>query len=512
MQLQDLLSAIQERRLKAALKNLARELRNKGVKIVGVKIWYGQAFTNAKLLVKYIKEVAPYIITVAGGYHVTLYEENLLEASDFDLAVACEGEFALEQILGIVDINKKYWAKHTVLEDIVKRAEQGKIENLIYRKYGKICKTARRKVAVHSSKSIPTYLINENKVSIHVMVESLGCDWGKCHFCVHSQFYADYALRDPEEICREIEAMRLLGISVFRFAGSDTPPAFGAKIAAKIKEKGLKVVFGMGSRPIRGAKNQFENLVSSYTTLIESGLRAMFMGGETGNDLINQEVMNKGVTAEDIVATIAALREAEKRTGEKVYLSLALIYPTPLLGLATLEQVKQDNIRLLKEAQPDSVMITPPGPFLHTKWYEERNKFGFGVDEGIIKQGMEYEYVLYKPPELWPKLGISLEGRPFKVLLAECNELRKIVENELEIPTDISDEHFLMFYSAGIRDKKGIARAKKETMLDIVSCDYRLTREISYKVNAFSRWLGDVPPRGDVSGGGTCPPGGTVPH
>jgi hypothetical protein len=46
-----------------------------------------------------------------------------------------------------------------------------------------------------------------------------------------------------------------------------------------------------------------------------------------------------------------------------------------------------------------------------------------------------------------------------------------------------------MFYSAGIRDKKGIARAKKETMLDIVSCDYRLTREISYKVNAFSRWL-----------------------
>ncbi|HTY44623.1 MAG TPA: cobalamin-dependent protein [Patescibacteria group bacterium] len=489
MQLQAYLDSIQQRRLRAKLKQLAIELRNRRVNILGIKIWYGHAFTNAKLLVKLVKEVAPGILTVAGGYHVTLYEEHVLEASDFDLAVACEGEFALAQILNVVQIHSKYWAKHRALQDIVKLAEQGKIENLIYRKYGKICKTPRRQVSVHSSKSIPRYLINENKVSIHVMVESLGCDWGKCHFCVHSQFYSNYALRDPEEICAEIEAMRLLGIGVFRFAGSDTPPAFGAKIAAKIKEKGLKVVFGMGSRPIRGAAGQFENLVGAYTTLIESGLRAMFMGGETGNDVINEQVMNKGVAAADIVATIAALREAEKRTGEKVYLSLALIYPTPLLGLTTLEQVKQDNIRLLKEARPDSVMITPPGPFLHTKWYEDRGKFGFTVDEGIIEQGMEYEYVLYKPPELWPRLGIALEGRPFKVLLAECNEMRKIVENELGIPTDISDEHFLMFYSAGIRDRDGVARAKKETMLDIVSCDYRLTREISAKVNAFSRWL-----------------------
>jgi len=276
---------------------------------------------------------------------------------------------------------------------------------------------------------------------------------------------------------------------VFRFAGSDTPPGYGSRLAAKIKEKNLKVVFGMGSRALRGAKDNFEGLVTAYASLIESGLRAVFMGGETGNDLINSQVMNKGVESVDIIHSIRALREAEKRAGHKVYLSLALIYPTPLQGLVTLERVRNDNMRLLEETWPDSVMITPPGPFLHTAWYDQREKFGFKVDDGVIRDAMEYEYVLYKPPHLWPKLGVSLEGKPFVALLKECNEFRETVEKALNIPTDLSDEHFLMFYCAGIREKDDIMKAKNETMRDIVSCDYRTTLEISKKVNAFSKEL-----------------------
>lgn len=487
MQLQESLSAIQERRIKKEIKKLARYLKDSKARIFGAKIWYGQAFSNAKYLVSQIKKISPEVITIAGGYHVTLYEEHLLENSGFDLGVVCEGEFALEKILNLLDEQKENYDKSKILKDIAAKAQSGDIENLIYRENGKACKTKRRQITVQSAKDIPRYTINENKTRIHVMVESLGCDWGKCHFCVHPQFYSHYSLRNADEIADEIEAMLKIGIGVFRFAGSDTPPGFGEKIARKIKERNLKVAFGMGSRPIIGAKNRYEGLVSSYTALIESGLRAVFMGGETGNDLINQEVMNKGVFFEDIVYTVKALREAEIKAGAKVFLSLALIFPAPLLGKATLEQVREDNLRLLKETMPDSVMITPPGPFLHTKWYEERDKFGFKVDEGIIKQAMEYEYVLYKPPHLWPKLGVSLEGKPFKKLLEECNEFRSLVEKTLEIPTDLSDEHFLMFYSAGIRSKEEVLKAKRETMLDIVSCDYRATRDISQRVNEFSR-------------------------
>jgi hypothetical protein len=113
------------------------------------------------------------------------------------------------------------------------------------------------------------------------VTESFGCQWGKCSFCVH--------------------------------------------------------------RAIQGASGRFEHLVKSYSTLIEAGLRAVFMGGETGNDIINDKVMNKGIGFDDIVSTVRALREAEARAGHKVYLSLALIYPTPLFGKVDLEEVTRDN-------------------------------------------------------------------------------------------------------------------------------------------------------------------------
>lgn len=484
--LQELHAVIQEIRIKKQLTQLARKLKNDPARLFGVKLWYGEAFKNAKNLIRAVKKAAPEIITIAGGYHTTLYEEYLLENSGFDLGVVCEGEFTLEKILALIDQNKENWNKRKVLGAIIDAAEKGEIENLLYRKNGKVYKTKRRHITGHSLKSIPAYTLNENKVRIHVMVESLGCDWGKCHFCVHPYFYGSYSLRSPEEVVKEMEAMLKIGIGVFRFAGSDTPPYFGAKIAHKIKEKNLKVIFGIGSRAIHQARKHYESLVASYTSLIENGLRAVFMGGETGNDIINQEVMNKGVFFDDIVTTVKALREAEKKAGAKVFLSLAFIYPAPLLGKVTLKRVKEDNLRLLKETLPDSVMITPPGPFLHTQWYDEKEKFGFKVDRQIIRQAMEYEYVLYKPPHLWPNLGISLEGKPFKKLLDECNEFRNIVEKELNLPTDLSDEHFLMFYSAGIREKEDILKAKEETMLDIVSCDYSLTQAIAGKVNEFS--------------------------
>jgi len=489
IQLQELLSVIQEARLKMYLNNFARRVKKSTAHIVGIKLWYGEAYQNAKYLVDLIRKISPQTITIAGGYHVTLYEKLLMEDSAFDLGVVCEGEFTLDKILKIIDEEKGDWNKDVVLAKIAAYAEAGALENLLYRKDGQIIQTKRREVKVHSSKSIPVYTLDPEKVAIHVMVESLGCDWGKCNFCVHPQFYPNYALRDPEEIVTEIKSMADNGIGVFRFAGSDTPPAFGARIATRIKENNLHVVFGMGSRAIRNAQSQFDALVASYSTLIRGGMRAVFMGGETGNDVINDCVMNKGIGFDDLVWSIKALREAQKQAGEKVFLSLAFIYPAPLMGKVTLRQVEEDNMRLLKETMPDSVMITPPGPFLHTKWYNEKDKFGFQIDSSLIKTAMSYEYVLYKPPHLWPKLDISLEGRSFAQLLVECNDFRVRVENELHIPTDISDEHFLMFYAAGIRSAEQIEKMKAETMLDIVSCDYRVTNQLARKVNEFSRKL-----------------------
>lgn len=487
--LQDILGIIQEFRFRRKVVKYVKSLQKKGVKIIGIKAWYGEAFIHASYFARQVKKFLPQTITIIGGYHETLYEEHLLKDGVFDFGAVCEGEYPLEEILKIIDNYKEHWDKQMVIKKIVEQAQSGKIENFLYAKDGNICKTERRKFSPKSKKSIPRYTLNPNKIRIHVMVESIGCDWGKCNFCVHPHFYPNYALRDPDDIIQEIKTMVKLGIGIFRFAGSDTPPVFGAKIAEKILASNLSVVFGMGSRAIRNAKDKKTMLIDCYTKLIKAGLRAVFMGGECGNDFINQEVMNKGVVYEDIVSSIASLREAEKIAKAKVFLSLALIYPPPLLGKVSLKQVWEDNKRLLEDTCPDSVMITPPGPFLHTRWYKEKEKFGFKIQRGFLERAMRYEYVLYKPPDMWPDIGLCLDNKPFSQILKECNEFRNFVEQELVIPTDISDEHFLMFYGAGIKEKYQLIKAKKETMLDIISCDYRYIHSLAEKANQFSEKL-----------------------
>jgi hypothetical protein len=255
-----------------------------------------------------------------------------------------------------------------------------------------------------------------------------------------------------DRIIEEIRTMRQQGIGLFRFAGSDTPPEFGAAIARGILESGLRLEYAMGSRARKGAKEQatFARLVKDYTLMIRAGLRAVFIGGETGNDTVNEVTMNKGLRSEDLLWTIRALREAEKRAGRHVDISLAMIYPTPLTEkqTVTLADVWADNMALAKEARPDSVMVTPPGPFKNTEWFRDRDRFGFEMEEDFVRQMMEWEYVLYKPPALWPRLGFSLNGLDFAGIMRECGRLRMAIER-LGIATDLSDEHFLLLRACG---------------------------------------------------------------
>jgi B12 binding domain/Radical SAM superfamily len=486
MFLQNLSSSIQETRLKKHLQQLAGSLRSKQVKVFGIKVWYGEAFRNAAYLVEQIKKEAPEVITIAGGYHSTLYEEHLMSGSGFDFGVVGEGERALSTILSIVDENKDAWNKEKVLGEMVQAAEEGKIGNLMYRKGSQILKTKRTHEAVYAVGQPPIYTLNENKVRVHVVVESLGCPWNKCHFCVHHHFASSYRIRSIDELISEIKTMRAQGIGMFRFAGSDTPPDFGVQIARRILDEKITIIYGMGSRAKRNAKGIFDELVDGYSLMLQSGLRAIFMGGECANDYINEHVMNKGITSEDVLYSIKAFHEAKLRTGINGFMILALIYPPPLIGGITLKQVEEDNIKLLQEARPDSVMITPPGPFIHTKWNTECKKFGFELEPDLTTKLIDYEYVLYKPPHLWPNLGITLNNKPWTQILSECNDFRNKVMYGLNIPTDVADEHFLMFYGAGLRTQEEYLQAKRETMLDIISCDYSYTHAIARKVNAYS--------------------------
>jgi hypothetical protein len=481
-----------ERRMDEKLRRLAREAADAGVKVFGLKVWYGEAFEWAERFCQHLREASPGMVIIAGGHQPTLYEEEFLKRTSFDFAVTSQGELPMTAILGIVDEMEKAgnYSREALLGRVTELAERGELRNLLYRSGGEVRKTARFP-RMNGGPHLPSYEApGDEKVLIHVIIESLGCTWGKCNFCVHRHFYDGYEPRRVESIIREMEHMRRLGVGIFRFAGSDTPPDLGRSIGQAILDKGFKVEFGMGSRALKGIERPevYRAAVEAYEVLIRSGLRAVFMGGETGDAWVNEAVMNKGLSPDEIVGTVRALREAEGKTGVHVDVGLALIYPTPTLGKAKHEEVYAADLRLVEAVRPDSVMITPPGPFRNTVWNLEAERFGFKLAPDFIDRMIRYEYVLYKPPFLWKEIPVSFEGRHFTEVLEMCGKLRVAV-SKLGIPTDISDEHFLMLRAAGFEGVEGANRFKNLTSLDIVSGDYRNIREIAAKVNARSREL-----------------------
>jgi radical SAM superfamily enzyme YgiQ (UPF0313 family) len=490
---QSILSHLQGRRMKKKLKMLAKDLGKQNIRFLGIKLWYGEAFTWAKYLTEQTNRYAPNTIVIAGGYHATLYQEDVLTYGNFDLAVTDEGEYILHELLALEADLMPSWGKNDYYHYLIDKLKKNPFEGLIYRDNGTIKKIQRSSYTseIERKKAIPQYDPNISKVKVHILIESLGCPWNKCTFCVHNQFAPVYRTRGIDEIIQEIVVIIGQGIGLFRFTGSDTPPQFGKSIATAILTKGLYIEFAMGCRAVRNSKapQKYQEIVGCFAIMLRAGLRSVFIGGETGNDLINDVIMNKGLSSEDLMYTIKAIREAEQKTGIKLTISLAMIYPTPLIDGVTSDQVMSDNIALIKASKPDSVMISPPGPFKNSSWYNEREKFGFEMSENIIPEFMEYEYVLYKPLNMWPDLNIKLQGKTFKEILSESQKFRQIIERELKIPTDLADEHFLMIRSAGLLSPKGIQAFKQGSLTGIVSGDYTYLDQIADKVNNYSKAL-----------------------
>lgn len=238
-----------------------------------------------------------------------------------------------------------------------------------------------------------------------------------------------------------------------------------------------------------GSKGEFyDSIVKNFEKMLEAGLVGIFMGGECANDKINKDIMNKEANKEDIENTIMAFRQAQKNTKKNAYVSLALIYPTPLLEGIALEDVFKENIGFIKKVLPDSVIISPSTPFKNTNWYKEK-RFGFNIPKNFVDIFMKYEYVLYKPPAFWPSLGdISLNGMEFKTILYECEKMRRTVE-DLGIPTDLSDEYFLMIEGSGLKGKEGLMQFKKETSIDLTSAYYKNLKKMTNETNKYSKKL-----------------------
>ena len=465
------------------LDSVVQEIQENNIPFLGIKLWYGDAYTWSLKLAAAVRRQCPETVIIAGGPQTKVYGDIILDDGEFDLVIMGPGESVLANI---VAIRRKYATKDDFLREVEKA-------------YGSCFITAGgfsgdknqvvRELAVQT---VPLYRDEDldDKILFHTIVDGVGCSWNACNFCSHTRCQVNFTSRPVEDIIEEIETMVRRGVSFFRFSSSETPLQHGRTIAEAIVQQGINIRFSMFARAIRPDKEALE----AYRLMIRAGLRAVFMGGETGHDLVNRQIMNKGVEKKNIVDTIATIRLASDAAGLPCRIGLALIYPCPVPEGVSLEDVYKSNVALIDETLPDTVIVNPPGPMPGTRWFDEAEKFGFSFNAGAdnFKHNiMRYEYSMFKPPELWQDIGFSLQGMDIKQLLKETGRLRAYAAS-IGIPTDISDEYLMMTEAIGLRSKLDMLGFKQQTLLDIVSGSTEYTRRIAAAINAASRELAEA--------------------
>ena len=497
--LQDNLSRLIKEKMEKYIDRLARKVRDDHVKVLGIKTWLGDRFVYSEKLAQKVKEMIPNTLIIAGGPQVNQFKTHALEKSPFDFCIDVEGEVTLVQIINTVkEIYSQGGTKSEVIRKIIHLAETGKIFNLIYKdNCGKVRETTIKRLSLNS-KPFPLYEKNDGKVNIAVINESSGCYYGKCNFCTHPNITGKYQTRDISITLEEIkEAIKEMGIGLFRFAGSTTPVTLSSRIADLLLAEGLNIEYSMFIRAETRAREKIDELIEAYEKIIHSGLRAVFLGTEVANNDILSQVMHKGNSVEDIYFTIKAIKQASYNQRKHLDVGVSFIYPCPLppgSGISH-EQVLKENLVFLdtlknENYKPDSVLITPAAPLPATSWQTEHKRFGFDVPENYLQTVLRYEYELTKDPSTWPELDISLNGIKFLDMLKMSGLMEKKVR-EMGYTVNISDEHCLAARSAGFVGQIGLEEFKMKSDLALLTTDYSFLRDVYQRINAHSYRLAE---------------------
>jgi len=448
-------------------------VKDDSIPMVGIKLWYGDAYKWSLALAAKLKAQCPGTVVIAGGPHVKVFGEHVLETQAFDLAIMGPGEEILAQLLSL---RQKISDKQTFLDLVQSSLGQTRL-----------IRTGQFNLSDHSLWGpIPHYNADDlrDKMLFHTLVDGIGCSWNKCNFCSHTRQHVTYTPRPVEEIHSEIVEMTRQGIGFFRFSSSETPAAHGSAIAKMLLDQGMNINYSMFVR----AGQVSPEIYDAFRLMIRSGLRAVFMGGETAHDLINSSVMNKGVTRREIMETIQCIKLAAADTGIPCRVGLSMIYPCPILPGVTLDDVFQANIKLIEETMPDAVIVNPPGLFPGTFWFDHAERFGFKIGPAFITSMMEYEYSNYKPVELWPALDYSLNEQNLANMLKETGKLRRAIE-DLGIPMGVSDELLMMLDAVGLQSKADRMLFRKHSLIDIMSGTSSYITKITSQINDCSRRL-----------------------
>lgn len=333
--------------LKPTQRELEGEFRRLQPDVVGVTA-ATLTYEPALEIVRTAKEACPDCLTILGGPHVTVMDEQAIsENPETDIVVRGEGEQTLLELA------------HLASNSNLKNLEE--VAGITFRKNEQIFRTHDRPF-IQNIDALPHPTLKHFQLSKYrilgktylPIITSRGCPF-QCTFCLSSQMCGkSFRARSPKNVLDELEWLRdTYGADAFTFY--DDTFTFDRNRTLAICEEMKNRKFGLPwdcrTRVDRVTKEVLAKLSSTNCQLIHFGV-------ESGSQkMLN--AMKKGTTVEQNERAIKWAKEV----GISVAISIIVGYPGE-----TLDMLKQ-TIDFIRRTEPDYVYTCEAVPYPGTELY-----------------------------------------------------------------------------------------------------------------------------------------------
>jgi anaerobic magnesium-protoporphyrin IX monomethyl ester cyclase len=339
--------------LKFSLEDFRSEIGKRQPDIVGVTS-STLTYQAALKLVKVAKEVCPNCVTVAGGAHVTFWDDKALEeCPELDIVVRKEGENTLLEVVQRIAAGKSY-------QDVV---------GTTCRKDGKIVRNSDRPyiedldaLPFPARHLWPMERFREYE-DILYLATSRGCVYW-CEFCSTVRMHGrKYRMRSPKNVVDELEVLhKTYGISKFTFCDD----AFTVDqqrteiLCNEILSRGLKIQWNCGTRVDMITR---ELLVK----MKDAGCITVWFGVESGTQQV-LDAMKKGISPELTIKVLGWVRELGMQP-----------IPNVILGFpGETKESAWKTIKFVEKISPDAVgFYNVATPFPGTPMYDTVKEKGW---------------------------------------------------------------------------------------------------------------------------------------
>jgi radical SAM superfamily enzyme YgiQ (UPF0313 family) len=345
--------------LKPAQKELEGELTRLQPDIVGVTS-ATLTYEPALEIVRTAKRACPNCLTILGGPHPTVMdEETLSESPEVDIVVRGEGEQTMLELA------------HLASNSNMKNLDE--VAGTTFRKNGQIFRTHDRSFIQNIDKlpypALKHFQLSKYRVfgkTYLPIITSRGCPF-QCTFCMSSRMCGrSFRVRSPRKVVDELEWLKdTHGAEAFAFY--DDTFTFDRKrvldICEEMKKRNVGLPWDCRTRVDQVSKEVLAKMRDANCQLIHFGV-------ESGNQKM-LDAMKKGTTVEQNERAIKLTKEV----GISVAISVIVGYPGE-----TVDMFKQ-TLDFIRKTKPDYVYMCEAVPYPGTELYKLLKDSGWEMSE-----------------------------------------------------------------------------------------------------------------------------------